>query len=178
MAIVYRFLCVLVLAFVLGGCSTATAPIMDNRSLETLADDAAIKTELAALLVKESPTKAYSVNVHSFRGHVFLIGEADKNFRAFAEKAANNTKSVRKVTTHWFASGISRAVNDTKLEAAIDSKLLFSRNVRSTQVIVDVWGGNVVLTGIMGSQADINRALEAVRSVSGVKSVTSYLEVI
>lgn len=175
---IYRFLVVLVFALVLGGCSVATAPVMDDRNIETLADDATIKTELAAALIKESPTKAYSVNVHSFKGHVFLIGEADKSYRAFAEKAARNTQGVRKVTTHWFAEGISHAVSDTGLEASIDSKLLFTRNVRSTQVVVDVWGGHVVLTGIMGSQADVNRAVSAVRSVSGVKSVTSYLEVL
>lgn len=158
-----------------GGCSTVTAPVMDKRDMKTLADDGAIKANVAAALVKKSPVKATDVNVHSFRGHVFLIGEADQEFRAFAYATAQAAKGVVHVTPHWFPTGTGHTFSDTALETQIDTELLFAKNVRSTQVIVDVWGGHVVLTGIMANRASIDRAISSVRKVPGVKSVTSYL---
>lgn len=166
------------LFLLLSGCATVASPVMDERKLNTLADDGAIKTTIAAALVKKSPVKATEVNVHCFRGHVFLVGEADKEFRAFAHSTARDTKGVTHVTSHWFPTGTGHTVSDTSLEAKINTELLFTKNVRSTQVIVDVWGGHVVLTGIMENKAAIDRATAVVRGVPGVKSVTSYLSVL
>ena len=147
----------------------------DERSFATQYDDASIKTSIASALLKQDASKANDINVHCFRGHAFLIGEADKNYRAFALDTANKTKGVVHTTTHWFPSGTAAALKDAGIEADIDSKLLFTKDVSSTQVVVDVWGGHVVLTGIMAAQSDIDRAVAAVKSVSNVKSVTSYL---
>jgi osmotically-inducible protein OsmY len=80
------------------------------------------------------------------------------------------------VTTHWFADGTGNTLSDAALEGQIVGVLLFAKDVPSTQIAVDVWGGNVVLTGIMADQDKIDRAIAATGGVSGVHSVTSYLK--
>ena len=169
-------LCILSGAVLSGGCFAVPDP-SDERSLGSQYDDAGVKTSIATAMLKESATKANDVNVHCFQGHVFLIGEAEPAFRRFCVETAQKTKGVAHVTTHWFADRTSNTLSDTALEAQIDGHLLFAKNVPSTQVVVDVWGGNVVLTGIMADQSDIDRTVATVRGIDGVHSVTSYLTV-
>ncbi len=165
------------LALCLGGCPAVPFIVNDERDLSTQTADTSIESKIKAGLVQENPSQALSVNVYSFSGHVFLVGDPDKPFRTFAEKTATSVAGVKRVTTHWFPVGTSDRVTDSRIETGIDTNLLFAKGVASTQINVDVWGGNVVLLGLVGKEADIERAQRAVRGVAGVKSVTSYLMV-
>lgn len=138
-------------------------------------DDAGIKTAIASALLKKDASKANDVSVHCFNGHVFLIGEADKDFRAEAMDVARKEEGVAHVTTHWFPNGTASTLQDATLEAEIDSRLLFTEDINTRRLAVDVWGGHVVLTGLAKSQAEINGAVAKIKAISGVKSVTTYV---
>lgn len=170
-------LVVALLAFALGGCPAIPFIANDQRDLSTQSSDKQIESKIKSELMQESPSGALNINVYSFLGRVYLVGDVDAKYREFAEKTARSVEGVKEVTTHWFPVGTSSRVTDTRIETAIDTNLLFASGVPSTQVHVDVWGGNVVLLGLMASQEDINRAMREVRGVAGVKSVTSYLSV-
>ncbi len=159
----------------LTGCFIIPSITEDERPLSTQYDDAGIKTDIAAALLKENATQANGVNVHCFNGQVFLVGEADKAFRNFALKTASETDGVIHVTPHWFPPGTGDSIDDTALEAKVDAALLFTRDLPSAQVAVDVWGGHVVLTGMMANQAGIKKTISVAKGVQGVRSVTSYL---
>ena len=169
------FVAIVLCCQALSGCFVIPSAVEDERPLSTQYDDAGTKTGIAATLLREDATKANGINVHCFEGHVFLVGEADKDFRAFAVKTAAGAEGVVHVTPHWFPNGTGSAISDTALETKVDAALLFTKNLPSTQVVVDVWGGHVVLTGLMKDQTDIQKAVSTVRGVEGVKSVTSYL---
>ena len=161
----------------LGGC-VSLAGVFDSeqeRDLSSQYDDAGIKTGITSALLKESATRANDVDVHCFRGHVFLVGEADKEFRAFALDTARNTKGVVHVTTHWFPSGTASTADDAAIKAAVAQKVNSLAGAPSSQLAIDAWGGNIVLTGVVPTQAEINKAIAAAKGTSGVKSVTSYL---
>lgn len=167
----------ILVAACLSGC-ISLADVFDTeqeRDLSSQYDDAGIKTGITSALLKQSATRANDVDVHCFRGHVFLVGEADKEFRVFALDTARNTQGVVHVTTHWFPSGTAATADDAALEAAIAQKVHSFAGGPSSQLAIDAWGGNIVLTGIVPSQAEINKAIAAAKGTSGVKSVTSYL---
>jgi hyperosmotically inducible protein len=138
-------------------------------------DDASIKTSITSQLLKIDASKANDVNVHCFNGHVFLIGEADEAFREKAVDEAEAAAGVVHVTTHWFPTGTASTADDAAVENAIEAGKVFSDDIDSRRVAVDVWGGNVVLTGIVSRQAEIDRAMRTIRAIDGVKRVTSYL---
>ena len=167
----------LFLVSVLNGCISMSGVFgtQEERDLSSQYDDAGIKTGITSALLKENATKANDVDVHCFKGHVFLVGEADKDFRQFALDTAKNTAGVVHVTTHWFPTGTVDTAGDAALEEAIVRKMGSIAASPSAQIAVDAWGGNVVLTGILPNQADINTAIAAAKSTKGVKSVTSYL---
>ena len=47
----------------------------------------------------------------------------------------------------------------------------------SGRVDIDVYGGHVVLVGVVPSQAKVDKFIEDARSVKGVVSVTSFIQV-
>lgn len=162
-------------AFVLGGCVTIMGrpdtPTIDSSRY----DDAGIKTGITSHLLKKSASKANDVNVHCYNGHVFLVGEADPEFRAAALAIAEEAEGVVHVTTHWFASGTAATALDAGIEKEIAAGNVFGDGIDTRRVAVDVWGGNVVLTGIVRKQRHIDRAVEKIKAIDKVRSVTSYL---
>lgn len=142
---------------------------------ESRYDDAGIKTSITSALLKKDAAKANDVSVQCFNGHVFLIGEADKDFRRIAQDEAEKPDGVVHVTTHWFPAGTASAAEDSSIETEIANSILFSEDVSTRRVGVDVWGGHVVLTGIVPSQAEISNAVAKIKKIKNVKSVTSYL---
>jgi osmotically-inducible protein OsmY len=174
---IFLFLQMILAVACLGGC-ISLADVFDSKQEQDLSsqyDDAGIKTGITSALLRENATKANDVDVHCYRGHVFLVGEADKDFRRFALDSARNTQGVVHVTTHWFPDGTASTADDAALEAAIVQKMGFLASSPSSQVGIDAWGGNVVLTGILSSQSEINKAIATAKDTPGVKSVTSYL---
>jgi osmotically-inducible protein OsmY len=166
----------LLLAVLLGGCvSLAGFLNEEDQTLSSQYDDAGVKTAVTSALLAKNPTKANDVEVHCFRGHVFLVGEADPEFRGFAVASARETQGVENVTSHWFPAGTAATSADTALKAAIAEKLALPASSSLSPVNVDVWGGHAVLTGILPDARAISQALEAARSVTGVTDVTSYL---
>ena len=166
----------LLLAVLPGGCVSLSGFFSEeDESLSSQYDDAGIKTAITSALLTRNPTKANDVEVHCFRGQVFLVGEADPEFRRFAVASARETKGVETVTPHWFPAGTADTAADTALKAAIAENLRPLVSSAFSQVNIDVWGGHAVLTGILPDAQRIGQALAATRATAGVKTVISYL---
>ena len=164
----------LLLLFVVSSAGCAGVA-MDERSLNTQFSDAEIVTSVKTTLLGDDMSKGLDVHVYSFRGHVYLVGEADQAYREHTVRVAEKAQGVRKVTAHWFPTGTSDSGSDLVIETKVAKELLFAKDVSSTQVSVEVWGGHVVLLGVMENQHNISRAIAASQGVPDVKSVTSYL---
>jgi len=121
-------LCALLsLTLFLPGCayfSFTRETTAEQQRREQRYDDAAIKTEIASALLRKNPAKANTVSVRCFNGHVFLIGEADREFRDAATKIAQSTQGVTQVTTHWFPAGTASGGTDAVIESSIESNIL------------------------------------------------------
>ncbi|MDR1490398.1 MAG: BON domain-containing protein [Desulfovibrio sp.] len=165
----------LICGFFPAGCAVVSGIPAHVPRLESRYDDAGIKTEVAGALLALDPSKANDINVHCFFGNVFLIGEADREFRREAVDAAEKISGVTRVTTHWFPSGSAATHEDAAIEAKLSEVLPASAKDAGGRVDADVWGGHVVLTGMVRRQSDIDLAVQAAKRVEKVRSVTSYL---
>jgi osmotically-inducible protein OsmY len=147
----------------------------ESQTLSSQYDDAGVKTAVTSALLDKNPTKANYVEVHCFRGHVFLVGEADSEFGRFALELARGTKGVTAATAHWFPAGSAVTSADSALKEIVAEKLRPLTESSLAQIDIDVWGGQVILTGLLPDDRQISRAVSTARSVSGVIGVTSYL---
>jgi len=69
-------------------------------------------------------------------------------------------------------------VDDTSITTAVNVKLVSMPGVRSLGIDVDVMQGEVVLTGRAHNENEEARIIDAVRTIKGVKKVTSMLKII
>lgn len=69
-------------------------------------------------------------------------------------------------------------LDDSTITTEVKVKLMSMPGVRSLGIDVDVMQGEVVLTGRAHSENEEARIIDAVRTVNGVKKVTSLLKII
>ena len=74
------------------------------------------------------------------------------------------------------SSSASAAVSDAAITAKVKSALLAERNLPSTQISVQTNDGVVQLSGFLGSQDEIDRAVSIARNVKDVKSVENNIQ--
>ena len=67
--------------------------------------------------------------------------------------------------------GTGEYVDDTVITTKVKTAVLNEPSLKSAEINVETFKGVVQLSGFVSSQADINKAAEVARSVSGVKSV-------
>ena len=68
-------------------------------------------------------------------------------------------------------------VDDTTLKTRAKAALIRDSDVHSSDFTIDIYQGNVTLTGVARNMQEAKRAEEDVRKVDGVKSVRNELRV-
>ncbi|MBX7143454.1 MAG: BON domain-containing protein [Oligoflexia bacterium] len=69
-------------------------------------------------------------------------------------------------------------LNDQFLVSAVKTKLIATKKVPALDVNVDAFKGTITLRGALRSEEQVQLALDAARSVGGVKAVESKLVVV
>lgn len=73
---------------------------------------------------------------------------------------------------------VGEVLDDSTITTEVNIKLMSMPGVRSLGIDVDVMQGEVILSGRAHSENEEARIIDAVRSVNGVKKVTSLLKII
>lgn len=171
----------LALAFSSFGCGTIYSAAVDERNVSTIADDHAIVASVKKAHFDDPIVSILDITVYSFEGRVYLIGEYDSlEQKERAISLARQVEGVRSVHTYLLPERDDPACGTTDnltIQATVTKELIADDDIWSTQIKVDSVQCNVVLTGIVGSQAEIDRAVAHARGVEGVRSVKSFLRV-
>ncbi|EJD6506171.1 MULTISPECIES: BON domain-containing protein [Providencia] len=75
------------------------------------------------------------------------------------------------------SEGTGGYIDDTVITTKVKSALLAEKNLKSTQISVETFKGQVQLSGFVSSQADVNKAIETTRKVAGVQSVINSMKI-
>ena len=67
--------------------------------------------------------------------------------------------------------GTAEYVDDTVLTTKVKAAIFNEPTLKSSEINVETFKGVVQLSGFVGSQADVNKAVVMARGVTGVKSV-------
>jgi len=71
--------------------------------------------------------------------------------------------------------GTGEYVDDTVITTKVKAVILDEPSLKSSEINVETFKGVVQLSGFVNSSADINKAVEVTRRVSGVKSVKNSM---
>lgn len=73
--------------------------------------------------------------------------------------------------------GTGEYLDDSAITAKVKAAIFNEPTLKSAEINVETFKGVVQLSGFVNSQADINKAVEVARSVSGVTSVKNAMRV-
>ena len=80
-------------------------------------------------------------------------------------------------TTATAAAQARRAINDGSVTAKIKAKMALDDTVKALDIDVDTVGTTVTLSGVVGTDAQKQKALQLARETEGVKQVVDQLQV-
>jgi len=73
--------------------------------------------------------------------------------------------------------GTGEYVDDTVITTKVKAAVFNEPSLKSSEINVETFKGEVQLSGFVNSQADINKAVEVARSIKGVTSVKNDMRV-
>ncbi len=162
------------------GCAVYKAAV-DERNVSTIANDESITLTIKKDFLADDLVKYLDYDVASYEGRVYIMGEYESQAQVNrAINLAKKVEGVRSVTTYLLpkrANDPCGTTDNLELYARVNEKLVADKQIWSTNVDVYTVQCNIVLVGIVGSEAERNRAIAHAKSVPGARSVKSYLRV-
>lgn len=169
------------LLFSATGCTTAYKAAVDERSIGTQTDDEIMTAEIKADFLQDELIKYMDFDAAVYDGHAYVLGEYESQQQvARSVQIARAVDGVRAVTTYMLPKKDDELCGTTDnllLYGKIKKELIADEDVKSTNVNTKVIQCNVVLLGVVGSQAEADRAVNHAKGVDGVRSVKSFLRV-
>ena len=175
----------LTLAAALAGCNPYVAAVSatysvvtSERSVSTQVTDTEIEAQIKANLLQSPVQGTGSLDVICRQGVVVLAGVVPPGSSAGIEavRIARSVPGVRRVET-FFVGARPSMVSDLELKEEIKAAFIADPNVIAGRVDVAVYAGHVVLVGVVADPEQADRFVEDARSVDGVRSVRSYIQV-
>jgi len=120
-----------------------------------------------------------SLDVYCREGIVVLAGLVPSGSQAgrAAVDIARQTSGVKRVET-FFVSHRPSWESDLETKEQIRALLIADPALVSSRVDIAVYAGHVVLVGVATSRANVQKFISDARLVSGVRSVTSYIQTV
>jgi osmotically-inducible protein OsmY len=145
--------------------------------VSTQTSDAKIEAQIKANLLASPVAGTGSISVFCRRGVVVLAGVVPRGSDAgrTAVDIARATPGVWRVETFYVAEQPSR-ISDYEIEAKIKAAFIADPDVVAGRVDIGVYGGHVVLVGVVGGEQQAEQFVADTQSVEGVVSVRSYIQ--
>jgi len=182
-----RMLRLLTLTVLLAGCNPYMVAVSavsqtygmatDLRSVSTQAADLETEATIKAALLASPVQGTGGLSVFCHQGVVVLAGVVPGGSSAgtAAVRIARETSGVRRVETFFVRSQPS-PMTDFEIKEKIKATLIADPKLVEGRVDVGVYAGHVVLVGVVGSWQKAEDFREDARSVDGVVSVRSYIQ--
>lgn len=161
-------------------------PTKSERRYGDQMDDLAISSTIKSKLLWSKYTNSQSIKVNTLDGKVTLEGNAEtEEAKKLAGRLAKDTRGVRAVenklvinktpgitgTAKASTKEVGDVISDSWITTKVKSTLLYSSNVKGSDIEVTTNAGVVTLSGKLDTGVERALAVELAKNVRGVKSV-------
>ncbi len=165
----------------LGVGATAGIAASQEGGLGRAVDDAGIQIAINDLWFKYSVEAFRKLDLTINNGRVLVTGVVQNpEHRVEAIRLAWQPKGVQQVINEIRvaeSTGITGFAKDTWITTRLRGAMTLERDVESINYSIDTVQGTVYLMGYANSQKELNRVVQLARTISGVQSVVSYVQV-
>lgn len=155
------------------------AACASSRTLSGSVADLAIDADLKATLFADRSYDYSDVDLTVYDGRLMLTGTmlSDEGHRKLIENAwkADGVKQVVDEIQVADHTSLGQGLEDTRIDQTIRTKFMTSGDIRSANYKIAVSRGVVYLLGVARDEKELNKAIEAARTVSGVEAVVSHV---
>lgn len=167
------------LALLLAGCASHVySAATDDRKLADQAADAKICSSIRSTLLARDSGSLSVLDVFCHNQLVVLVGALPPNYKPAVEAVAiaKTTSGVKRVEAYYVPKP-AQDTGDTGIALKVKAKLIADTTMTTAGTDLTVVAGNVVLVGVVDDRAKADKIIAHARSVEGVKSVKSFLQV-
>jgi len=160
----------------------ACASTRTQKSAGEQVDDSVTTGRVKAALIGDPVTKAYQIDVETFKGTVQLNGFVDTAAsKTRATEVAKSTRGVQSVHNNLTVKTAERngeeVVDDGVITGKVKAALAGDSRTKAHQVNVETHEGNVQLSGFVNNAEAKSTAGELARAVEHVRSVDNQIDV-
>jgi osmotically-inducible protein OsmY len=164
---------------VVGGAAAAGGTaIAQERTPGNALDDTSLKILVNDAIVQNEPNLLPSIQTEVIEGRVLLAGSVPTpEDRIKVARLVWPLEGVREVINELEVGnrvGVTDYLNDTRIAAQVRIKLAAATDVKSINYTIETINGRVYVIGIAQDQAEMDRALDIVSRVGGVREVVNY----
>lgn len=160
-------------------CGLAVTACASSRTLGGSVNEIGASAELKAVLFADRSFDYSDVDLTMYEGRLMLTGtmrsEAGRKKLVDDAWKADGVKQVIDEIIVGDHTPFKQGLEDTRIDQTIRAKFLTSGDIRNANYGLAVSDGVVYLLGIARDEKELNEALEAARTVSGVKAVVSHV---
>ena len=172
------------LGVIVTGCDrntpvTAVPPV----SVGVALDDTVMTTKVKTALLGDESIKGFDIKVVTRKGTVQLSGFVDNQTQLDrAVYVAHGVEGVTAVENNMTlkegkAGTVGNTLDDSIITTRVKTVLLADPDVKGVEIGVVTRKGEVQLSGFVGSQGQIDRAVALAQVVEGVQSVVNQMSV-
>ena len=164
---------------VIGVGTTVGVAVAQERTVGRALDDAGIGLRIRQGLLERSSELFGQVGVDVVEGRVLLTGAVDNpEDRVEALRIAWQVPNVKEVLNEIEVAdrgGIVGYATDARITSELRVRLLADREVTDINYTIDTVRGAVYLMGIARDAVELERVLDHVRRISGVRQVVNHV---
>lgn len=168
------------------GCNkapdTAPATPVSSTTVGTQVDDTVITTSVKSALLADSAIQSFDFQVETRKGTVQLSGFVDSQDQidralAVARGVAGVTEVINGVTLKGTSTTMGTKIDDATVTGRVKTALLADPDIKSFDISVVTFNGEVQLSGFVDNQGQIDQATRIARATEGATSVKNELSV-
>ena len=168
------------------GCNKAPEATSASQSppitVGTVVDDTVITSSVKSALLADAAIKSFDLQVQTRKGTVQLSGFVDSQAQidqalAVTRGVAGVTAVENSVTLKGTPSTVGTKVDDAVITSSVKTALLAEPGIKSFDISVLTFKGEVQLTGFVNNQAQIDQAARIARSTEGATGVKNELRI-
>ena len=173
------------LVVLVAGCNkpvdSAGMPVAST-TVGTDIDDSVITSSVKSALLADADIKSFDFKVETRKGEVLLSGFVDNQAQLDRATAATRTVAgVKGIQNNVVLKGaptsVGKKVDAGIITSKVKSALLGDPNVKSFDIAVVTRDDEVLLTGFVDNQAQVDRAMEVARGIEGVRLVRNEMSI-
>ena len=165
---------------IIGGATSSSMIIVQERSSKQAAIDILIKAKIEEAMFSNNYDKLFSkVRVIVYEGRVLLVGTvAEEKMKEKANQLSWNTKDVKEVANYITIgkNDIIDYVKDTRISLELRAKMLTDKEISEVNFSVTTENRILYIVGLAQEQKELNKIIEHASNIAGVKKIINLVK--